>query len=146
MNTFNRSILCLVIVLMMLETALAEPPKSGPEGQTVSLVFGGDVMFGRYMFRKLHRHCDDDPFVAMKPLIQSADFALMNYEHPICREIPRDILKGKSKWTIRLGSDPKDASLVAEAGFDLAVLANNHSYDCGKDGVVGPWRKWSVRG
>lgn len=70
-------------------------------------------------------------FGTLAPLVREADIAIANLECVLTSSAqPADkigpILQGR----------PQDAILLAEAGFDVLGIANNHIKDCGAAGVI----------
>jgi poly-gamma-glutamate synthesis protein (capsule biosynthesis protein) len=73
---------------------------------------------------------DGYPFQVVGPLLREADLALANLECPLTRAtapLPKRV-------TFRC--DPRMASALQRAGFDLLGLANNHACDFGRDALV----------
>ncbi len=104
-------------------TAVDTLPTNHTASPFITLALMGDVMLGRGV------RSSPNSFVYIKPEIQSADLALANLESP---------LTGADAQTpsgYNLCADPKSVSLLADAGFDLLTLANNHHLDCGPDGL-----------
>lgn len=71
----------------------------------------------------------EDSLAYLAPYLQSADLALTNLESPLTT-IPSQT----SGYT--LCAPPDRVRFLAEAGLDLLSLANNHSLDCGLDGLA----------
>lgn len=97
----------------------------------ISLAAVGDVMFGRYnpdgRYRKFGR---DRPFRKVKHLVRGHDIALMNLETSICTKTYKKPYRGLS-----FRAEPSVLTLLRDAGFTLAVTANNHAFDMGDRGV-----------
>ena len=67
----------------------------------------------------------------LKPIIQSADYSIVNYESPVLLGDSNRILKtGPS-----LSCSERAMECVAQAGFNCITLANNHFRDYGQEGV-----------
>ena len=90
---------------------------------TVTLALLGDVMLGRDV------HPTAQTFVTLEPFLKSADLALANLESPLTNA-PAQIA---SPYV--LCAPPENVKYLAEAGFDLLSLANNHRLDCGETGL-----------
>lgn len=60
-----------------------------------------------------------------------AEFAFSNYEAAVY-----DPTKGESTRSGRFASPPESVDALAELGFNLMSLANNHSFDCAAAGIV----------
>ncbi|MCJ7752517.1 MAG: CapA family protein, partial [Armatimonadetes bacterium] len=99
------------------------PPKAEP---AVTLVAVGDVQLGRGVGRLIERHGPNYPFEHVRDIIQEADLAVFNLECALS-ENGTPIQK---RFSFR--ADPIAADGLARAGVDIAVLANNHSVDCGR--------------
>jgi poly-gamma-glutamate synthesis protein (capsule biosynthesis protein) len=103
--------------------------KEVPEGQTVKIILGGDVMLGRsVMATSLGKNDPLYPFRQIGGVLASADFTLVNLENPIVAKCP----------TINTGmvfcTDPKMLEGLNFAGIDLVNLSNNHTLNYGKNG------------
>ena len=96
----------------------------------LTVAAGGDVMFGRLTETGLVTIEDADPFAEVKEQLMAADLAIVNLETALCDAPPRAGLRPTFTAPTEL------AALLAEAGVDVAVLANNHSLDCGVDGLA----------
>jgi hypothetical protein len=93
--------------------------------QTVTLLFGGDVMLGRGVARASAA----DPSGLLAGItfqVSSADLAAANLESPLT-----DRPHLSSLGTNALEARPAAARLLAAAGFDAMVVANNHAGDAG---------------
>jgi poly-gamma-glutamate capsule biosynthesis protein CapA/YwtB (metallophosphatase superfamily) len=100
-------------------------PHAGEEPR-VAIVAVGDVQLGRGVGRAIARHGPDYPFEHVRALIEDADLALFNLECALSEEgIPI-----QKRYSFKAA--PAAADGLARAGFDVAVLANNHSVDCGR--------------
>ncbi len=113
-------------------TALRAPPRA------LSLIFGGDVMFGRYFAADLRQTGGPAPFQGIEPLLTEADLAIVNLETPLSDVDPHQIIDADSfpKRHLRFRAPTRYASELAANGVDVAVLANNHAEDCNKLGLV----------
>lgn len=67
----------------------------------------------------------------VKPIIEQADYSIVNFESPVCKGSEKPI----EKCGPNLKCSEKDVEAVKWAGFDCVTLANNHFMDYGKDGV-----------
>jgi gamma-polyglutamate biosynthesis protein CapA len=97
-------------------------PTSGDPAPSVMLALMGDVMLGRDV------HPSAESFAYLEPSLSSADLALANLESPLTGAPP----ESKSPYT--LCAPATNARFLADAGFDLLSIANNHSLDCGVQG------------
>lgn len=67
----------------------------------------------------------------VKPIIEQADYSIVNFECPVCKGGEKPI----PKWGPNLSCSEKGIEAVKWAGFDCVTLANNHFLDFGEDGV-----------
>lgn len=67
----------------------------------------------------------------VKPVIDQADYAIANFECPVCNGKERPIIKCGPN----LQCSEKGLEAVKWAGFDCVTLANNHFLGYGKEGV-----------
>jgi poly-gamma-glutamate synthesis protein (capsule biosynthesis protein) len=94
-----------------------------------TLVFLGDVALGRSMEAQLARYGPAYPWAGLGPLLADADLSVANLECVLSDQ-------GQSldkPYIIR--SHPRWGQSLAEAGFDLVTLANNHALDYGAEGL-----------
>ena len=89
----------------------------------VTLALLGDVMLGRGI------HPSPETFSYLEPSLTSADLALANLESPLT-DAP---VQTESSYA--LCAPPENVEYLVEAGFDLLTLSNNHSLDCGTEGL-----------
>jgi gamma-polyglutamate biosynthesis protein CapA len=113
----------LIIFLILLATCLAA---CQPKAPAVTLALLGDLMLGRGV----------DPQSAslayLRPDLSAADLALANLESPLAPLLPAPDLATYNLCTLSARAD-----LLPAWGIDLVSLANNHSLDCGPDGLAG---------
>ncbi len=96
---------------------------------SVTIVAVGDVQLGRGVGQAIARHGIDYPFARVRRLICSADLALANLE---CA-LSRDGVPISKRFSFK--ADPAAADGLRHAGFGVAILANNHSLDCGREAL-----------
>ena len=95
----------------------------------------GDVMLGEHplyighgVLSAIRRSSHDQLFSHVREVLSSADFAFGNLEAPLCRETENSgLLQSR-----QLRGDPDGARLLANAGFNVVSLANNHFGDHGE--------------
>lgn len=132
-----------------LSTDKVEPPKSSsdssessnkelqpaapiePSGQTVTLHFGGDVMFSGKVGEKLAKAGYDYPYQYVKDSFTSDDLTVVNLETPVT-----DSNTTAADKTYAFKSSPQALPHMAEAGIDAVNLANNHILDQGITGLT----------
>jgi len=117
---------------------------------TVSLRFGGDVMFGRRFYDRNDDGNRDDAILAVgasvaqhaallahvKPLLEDADLTLVNLETPL---VPNPWFSAKGprpgafhpskEFAFAFASAPESAQALLDSGVDLVDLGNNHVFD-----------------
>lgn len=103
-------------------------------GETVRVVAGGDVVFGRAAPTGWRPVGGDDPFGGgAAALLRAADLAIVNLETPVCDALPP--VPGGAGPLVRFRAPPAAARVLAAAGIDAVSLANNHALDGGADGL-----------
>jgi poly-gamma-glutamate capsule biosynthesis protein CapA/YwtB (metallophosphatase superfamily) len=75
-------------------------------------------------------HPSAETFAYIEPFLRSANLTLANLESPLTRSS----IQTSSPYA--LCALPERVDLLANAGFDLLTLANNHIFDCGEQGVL----------
>ena len=96
----------------------------------LSIAAGGDVMFGRVTEAGFAPIDNADPFAEVRDQLEAADLAIVNLETALCDAAPA---RGPRPT---FAAPTAMATRLAEAGVDVAILANNHSLDCGVDGLA----------
>lgn len=102
------------------------------ETHTLSLFFAGDLMQHEGQLnaalQKDGTYDYADNFKYMKPAIEAADLAIVNFE----------VTLGGKPYTGYPAFSAPDAYFYAtkEAGFDIYLTANNHCLDRGKNGLI----------
>ncbi|MBK9069884.1 MAG: CapA family protein [Myxococcales bacterium] len=101
--------------------------------ETISMVFVGDVMFGRYKGNGFAAIPADtyDVFAEVAPALAS-DFTMANLETPVMWDPPR---KTPYDAHLRFVTTPARVAAVKRAGIDHVSLANNHYWDMKLPGV-----------
>jgi poly-gamma-glutamate capsule biosynthesis protein CapA/YwtB (metallophosphatase superfamily) len=135
--------------------AFADLTLTSQADSTVSMRFGGDVMFGR---RYLDRDGDGDRSDALlpvggsvaehaallqhvRPLLEDADLAVVNLESPVQVDpsvdprAPRPAAYHPTKEFV-FASAPQSVQALLDAGVDAVSLGNNHVYDALEDGLA----------
>jgi poly-gamma-glutamate synthesis protein (capsule biosynthesis protein) len=100
--------------------------------KTVTLLFVGDIMLARGVEFYTEREGNGDfrfPFAYVSRTLRAADLAVGNLEHPVS---DRGRNQG-SEYSLR--ALPRAVEGLADAGFDLVSLANNHIWDWGTDAL-----------
>ncbi|WP_281886013.1 CapA family protein [Paenibacillus sp. YYML68] len=121
-------------------TATGQQPPAVPQAQQVKLAFVGDVMFAGKVDDLVVKHGYDYPFKYVKTLLEAADITAANLETPITT---RGDAQTK-EYVYR--SSPNVLPELTKAGIDLVNLANNHSMDYGKEGLLDTLRHLDEHG
>lgn len=91
-----------------------------------SMIAAGDIMLSRYVDAVMEREESTKyPFDAVRWYVRSGDIALANLEHPVASGAKVSVTG------MRFRADPDIVPAVADAGFDILTLANNHMFDAG---------------
>lgn len=96
---------------------------------SVRVLLVGDVMLGRNV-APVVRSDPEGVFEEVRLLVSQADIAGANLESPLTHR-PHIAINPYA-----LEADPAGAALLAEAGFDLVSVANNHAGDAGRASVM----------
>lgn len=100
------------------------PVATAAPASSVTLALVGDVMLGRDV------HPTSETFAFLTTYLSAADLALANLESPLT-DSP---IQTGSPYA--LCAPPGNVRYLMEAGFDLLTIANNHSLDCGREGML----------
>lgn len=98
---------------------------------TSTLLFVGDIMLSRDVTRQINQHRDAVfPFRYIASTTRSADFTFGNLESSISN-------KGENQGSIySFRANPSVIEGLLYAGFDTLSLANNHSFDWGREALA----------
>ncbi|WP_018924084.1 CapA family protein [Salsuginibacillus kocurii] len=115
---------------METEQAVDEAASTEEDQASTELVFVGDVMFEWSLEETIAAHGSYYPFKHVSKAIHEADYAVANLETAVTTATdPYD-----KQYTFK--TDPENVKGIAEAGFDLVSLANNHTMDYREKGLV----------
>ncbi|MFH2006487.1 MAG: CapA family protein [bacterium] len=104
------------------------------EGREVEIRLAavGDVMFGRYDGARRYRPLRvKQPFAKVSHLWKRHDIVMCNLETPITSRLLR-----KPYRSLLFRAAPRTAKVLRDAGFTVAVTANNHGHDQGDRGTA----------
>jgi poly-gamma-glutamate capsule biosynthesis protein CapA/YwtB (metallophosphatase superfamily) len=115
--------------------------RMGPNGERISMHFGGDTMLGRRYQAPIR---NDTPRVEssdearelvsnIAPLMAAADLTTVNLETVVGTLPGEDAYPGK---IFLVQSPPLVTDALEELGVDVAMLGNNHIYDWQERGIV----------
>ncbi len=124
------------------------------DGETISLHFAGDTMFGRRFYDPNEDGDTKDGSLQpgdgasehlalledVQPLLENADLSVVNLETPLANAPYADPTKPRPEGVhptkdYVFASDPSSAAALEEAGVDVVDLGNNHLYDRLEEGV-----------
>jgi len=124
-----------------LEERFAAPPRQGEAAGELTLCFTGDNLLGSRMTALIAKHGEAWPYQLVAEPLRAADLAFGNLECPItdyAHSTP-----GKPLATVRAGKNfifkapPQVSSrILADTGYDIVSLANNHAMDYCAEGLL----------
>jgi poly-gamma-glutamate capsule biosynthesis protein CapA/YwtB (metallophosphatase superfamily) len=96
-----------------------------------NIILAGDVMLGRsVMTQSLKINDPSYPFRKVSEKLNQADIVFVNLENPIISNCP------SSNSGFKFCADPKMVEGLKFAGVDIVSLANNHTLNYGKEGLI----------
>jgi len=101
------------------------------ENPVITVAAVGDLMMSSWIIEVVQENGVDFPFDSTRQFIKSADVAIANLEAPLTAKGERFEDK---KYTFKV--PPHFVHGIANAGFDVVTMANNHIVDFGCDGIV----------
>ena len=135
-----------VVVLMGLLSLLVRPaaseaeetvtatatlaPESQPEKKQFTMIAVGDIMTDRNVGDAIQRNGALSILAKVRELTRSADVSFANLECPLSTagpHAPRDCV---------FRARPETVAVVKDGGFDIVSLANNHTLNAGREGVL----------
>lgn len=102
-------------------------------GETVRILFVGDIMLDRLVAVHARREGDAVLFDGVAELLRAADIVVGNLEGSITT-FPS--VAERDPKILRFTFDPRFARALKDAGFDALSLANNHALDFGVEGYA----------
>jgi poly-gamma-glutamate capsule biosynthesis protein CapA/YwtB (metallophosphatase superfamily) len=114
---------CWLLIFMLLDAGCESDHE-------LSIIFGGDVMLDRGIRAQINSKGISYFTDELQPEFSKADYAIVNLECP-ATDIKAPLNK---KFTFR--ADPVWLSNLHEAGITHCIMANNHSYDQGRSGLI----------
>jgi poly-gamma-glutamate capsule biosynthesis protein CapA/YwtB (metallophosphatase superfamily) len=98
---------------------------------TISVIFGGDVMLGRMVMQTSLNNKDSSyPFNEIADITKSSDIFFVNLENPIMEKCPL------TSEGFKFCSRPEMLQGLIKAGINIVNLANNHSGNYGLNGIA----------
>ncbi len=102
------------------------------EVHRVNVCAVGDILLYRGVRDRLIENGYDYPYERVKHILKKADIAFGNLECPLT-DGGSPVLKRRD---LIFKGDPDNACALKKAGFDVLNLANNHTMDYGRGGLV----------
>lgn len=138
-NTFLRPVVLSVLLLRVpVVPAMAQqslqregPPVTREGARPVRLVAAGDINLAASVGRVMAVRGMRYPFASTRPLLRAADIAFGNLE---CCVAQGGAPLPDKQFTFR--AHPRTARALADAGFDIVSLANNHAWDYGREALA----------
>lgn len=118
-----------VITAAFMSTVLFASCTNQPE-ELLSICFTGDVLLDRGVRQQIEKKGVDYLFESVTPIFQSCDATVINLECPVTTSTT-PIYK---KYIFR--AEPEWLPALRKAGITHATLANNHSIDQGRSGLI----------
>ena len=101
-----------------------DPPRE------LTLAAVGDVMLDRWVYRNISRNGATSLLEHVRDELRAADVAFCNLECPLSDEGPHDA------DNLCFRAPPGTAKVLTDGGFDIVSLANNHTLNAGRAGVL----------
>ena len=137
MNFQTSKIRAIRILFCFLIAAL--PLKANTVVDTIQVVAVGDIMMGtKYPDGKYlppNNDCSRS-FSMVKPYFANADILFGNLEGALVKSIDGAKKCNNPEWCYTFGMPVEFAGCLADAGFDILSLANNHMGDFGEAGRI----------
>jgi poly-gamma-glutamate synthesis protein (capsule biosynthesis protein) len=109
------------------------PSLSISEETEIEIIFGGDIMLSRQVNTKMEKYHDYAwPVLKIASTTLKADIAIANLESPFLKDASYEVLSGSFSFK----ANPEAISSINTAGFDVLSLANNHTLNQGKKGII----------
>ncbi|WP_052947448.1 CapA family protein [Aneurinibacillus tyrosinisolvens] len=100
-------------------------PTAAADDGKITMAFTGDMQFTGTVATQINKNGIAYPFAKVKPVLEKADIAMGNLETTLTTGGTAQ----SKQYTFR--SSPAMAKSMANAGYDIVGLANNHSLDFG---------------
>ena len=101
-----------------------------PSEQPIKIIAVGDINLGRQTGQKILAGEIDYPFANISDYLKSADITFGNLESQLA-DLDGETQSPTNEY--RFAGPPDGAKSLANAGFDIVSVANNHMWDYGKD-------------
>ncbi|MDO8624424.1 MAG: CapA family protein [bacterium] len=109
----------------------------GTASQQAEIIFVGDIMLDRTIWTILEKEGADAVFGEIRSSLKEADFVVGNLEGPITHFASESVgtLPGEEGNT-RFTFNPSVAAILADVGFKILAIGNNHIADFGQEGIA----------
>lgn len=97
--------------------------------ESVTFLSVGDIMLGRYVETLMNAHGQEYPFAKWDDFYQEQNLVMGNLEGPIVKDHVQT-----PDFTVQFSFTSSVADLLAQQSFSHLTLANNHTFDQGKQG------------
>lgn len=94
----------------------------------ISILAVGDIMLDRYVETLIKKEGEEYPFAKIGALLENQDIVLGNLEGPVVEK-----RKQTPDNAMRFSFNPDYLSILKDNHFSILTLANNHTYDHGKE-------------
>jgi poly-gamma-glutamate capsule biosynthesis protein CapA/YwtB (metallophosphatase superfamily) len=109
---------------------LSSTPNPSPEPRPVTLMAVGDIMLARSVGERILNEGPGVVFANVQDILSTADILAGNIECALTDQGKPEVK------TYAFAAPPISAQALGLAGFDLAILGNNHAYDYGEAGMA----------
>ena len=97
----------------------------------IKIIVAGDFCPNERVEEHINNQHYSEVFGSIRPVIESADYAVVNFECPVVLNEAKPI----AKTGPHLKTGANAVKSIQFAGFNMVTLANNHFYDYGDKGV-----------
>ena len=120
-----------IVLIFLLTTSCGNNEKivQAPGESEIKIVFTGDVLLGRFVEKRILKSGADSIFSNVSDIFRKADYTVINLECPVS-EIETPVLK---KYVFN--GRPEYLESFSKSGITHCIMANNHSYDQGRQGL-----------
>lgn len=130
LNLMRKHVLTVLLGVLFVSQPGVAKASGGPKDSTLTLHFVGDMLLDRGVRVAIRRWGLPHLLSTVAPILRSGDAAIGNLECPLTLH-PAPLAK---KYIFR--GDPEAARVLRVSGFTHLSLANNHSHDQGRDGIL----------
>ncbi len=132
---FKPELILLSLFLLPLNGGILRSAEPSGAPSVITMAAVGDIMMGTdYPSPKLPKKDGRFLFEAPKGILRRADIVFGNLEGPLCEGgSPTRKMKDRESYVFR--TPPRFVKNLADAGFNVVSLANNHAGDFGPKGM-----------